>query len=477
MIKNDRNFAIVRGRVERLQGVQDELLGKLAKGSDDRDRNELELTAVRAEIRRMEQELDDYNALKAGRAQVGTAERVEDLPRLLVRGRIAAGLTHAELADRIGVHAQQIQRYEATDYESASLSRLAEIARALNLELGPGLEATASTTAPRILRTLRKLGLDRAFLKRRFGLTDNDEDAAVTALSLASHVFGVRPDDILEGDPTTLVAATGPVAYKKPRSSSDIKTTALVGYAHYLSQMVLNALPTTPVALPDDPTGLHARMSGDGAPVTFARALDVVWEAGIPVLPLDEGGGFQAGYWRHGSRDIIVINSGRHTESLWLFYLLHEVGHISGGVSEGGLVETDPGHDGTVEPENERRANEYATSVIFGGRSAELAGLAIERSRSQLSLLQRTVRWVARNHDADAGALALNVAYRLAQDGKNWWPAAMALQEPNGDPWRRARDVLVDRLDWSALGPLDTDLLRRALDHRSDASLHEGAGP
>jgi HTH-type transcriptional regulator / antitoxin HigA len=44
------------------------------------------------------------------------------------------------LADRLGLKEQQIQRYEATDYASASLARVIEISEALGLELKGGLE-------------------------------------------------------------------------------------------------------------------------------------------------------------------------------------------------------------------------------------------------------------------------------------------------------------------------------------------------
>jgi transcriptional regulator with XRE-family HTH domain len=52
----------------------------------------------------------------------------------LIRARISAGLSQRELAARLGLKEQQIQRYEATNYETASLRRVLEIAAALNAE-------------------------------------------------------------------------------------------------------------------------------------------------------------------------------------------------------------------------------------------------------------------------------------------------------------------------------------------------------
>jgi hypothetical protein len=39
------------------------------------------------------------------------------------------------LAERLGLKEQQIQRYEATNYASASLSRVQQVARALGLRM------------------------------------------------------------------------------------------------------------------------------------------------------------------------------------------------------------------------------------------------------------------------------------------------------------------------------------------------------
>ncbi len=56
---------------------------------------------------------------------------VECLPESLVDERKKLGLTQKELAERLGIKEQQIQRYEATRYQSASLKRIVEVAEAM----------------------------------------------------------------------------------------------------------------------------------------------------------------------------------------------------------------------------------------------------------------------------------------------------------------------------------------------------------
>ena len=133
---------MVRARVSRLAGLASELKARLLGGGADSRRAELELRAVSGEINRMAEELRDYEALRDGRAEVGTAKTLEELPVLLVRARIAAGLSQAELASRLGLQEQQIQRYESTRFEAASLARLQELAKAL------GVSTDLSVTSP-----------------------------------------------------------------------------------------------------------------------------------------------------------------------------------------------------------------------------------------------------------------------------------------------------------------------------------------
>lgn len=56
---------------------------------------------------------------------------IEKLPEMLIEERYRLGLTQKQIAERMGLKEQQIQRYEATKYQSASLRRIGEVAKAL----------------------------------------------------------------------------------------------------------------------------------------------------------------------------------------------------------------------------------------------------------------------------------------------------------------------------------------------------------
>jgi transcriptional regulator with XRE-family HTH domain len=57
---------------------------------------------------------------------------VESLPEMLIEERKRLNLTQRQLAEKLGIKEQQVQRYEATRYQSASLQRLGEVATALH---------------------------------------------------------------------------------------------------------------------------------------------------------------------------------------------------------------------------------------------------------------------------------------------------------------------------------------------------------
>lgn len=72
-----------------------------------------------------------YERLRQKKVSLKELTVLYKLPELLIQARLSKGLSHEKLGELTGLKKQQIQRYEQTDYASASLTRLLEIARAL----------------------------------------------------------------------------------------------------------------------------------------------------------------------------------------------------------------------------------------------------------------------------------------------------------------------------------------------------------
>ena len=137
MIKNERQYRITKAQAERFA----EALRNLSAGGADRSEAPSRLLTVQREalqsqLSDLEADIQEYESLKAGNFAFDQLEGVSDLPRLLIRARIASGLSQRGLAARLGLKEQQIQRYEANDYASASFTRIQDIVSALGVEAG-----------------------------------------------------------------------------------------------------------------------------------------------------------------------------------------------------------------------------------------------------------------------------------------------------------------------------------------------------
>ncbi len=93
-----------------------------------------EINALKSQIAEIEAELSEYKLLKSGQISFSKTYALEELPHMLVQARIAAGMSQTNLAKKLDMRPQQIQRYEATDYMGASLGRLIEVSRALGVK-------------------------------------------------------------------------------------------------------------------------------------------------------------------------------------------------------------------------------------------------------------------------------------------------------------------------------------------------------
>lgn len=135
MITNERQYRISRAELKRFEealaaqssagprpGVHPRIHQAMLDG----------MTSQRDELR---EELERYDDLRSGRVAQRTLTSLRELPIALIEARIAARLTQRELAERLGVPEQQVQRWEANSYSGVGIERLQEIADALQLQV------------------------------------------------------------------------------------------------------------------------------------------------------------------------------------------------------------------------------------------------------------------------------------------------------------------------------------------------------
>jgi ribosome-binding protein aMBF1 (putative translation factor) len=108
---------------------------------------QLQIDASAAQASDLRGELVEYEAMRSGNIRVFESPTLSGLAEALVKARIARGWTQRQLAEKLGTVEQQIQRYEATGYASASLARLGEVATALSVAVTETVTLIDTTAA------------------------------------------------------------------------------------------------------------------------------------------------------------------------------------------------------------------------------------------------------------------------------------------------------------------------------------------
>jgi ribosome-binding protein aMBF1 (putative translation factor) len=132
MIKNERQYRITKAQAAKFEAA---LQSFLAQSSDSRKAHsplmKAQADALRSQLDSLLSELREYEELKAGDVPPPDLKYIAEMPQDLIRARIASGLSQKELAKRLGMMEQQLQRYEAVDYKSVSFARILDIAEVL----------------------------------------------------------------------------------------------------------------------------------------------------------------------------------------------------------------------------------------------------------------------------------------------------------------------------------------------------------
>lgn len=144
MIANERQYRIAKAARRRFEAALDAHKREAPRKGVDPLIHEAMGDAVQSEIEVLGAQLRRYEDLREGRVSQREIEGLRELPTALIEARIAARLTQKQLAERLGLSAQQIQRWESNLYSGVGVERLQEIADAL----GTGVRETISYAVP-----------------------------------------------------------------------------------------------------------------------------------------------------------------------------------------------------------------------------------------------------------------------------------------------------------------------------------------
>ncbi|WP_310415172.1 helix-turn-helix transcriptional regulator [Chamaesiphon sp. OTE_8_metabat_110] len=128
MIQNERQYKVTKAKLKDLEKELSKLLENRESATNTHPRlMRMQSAALEDRIQMMYREIAEYKDLKDGKVRI-TIDRLSELPIALIKARISSGMTQGELADKIGIKEQQIQRYEANHYQAVGFDRLLVIA-------------------------------------------------------------------------------------------------------------------------------------------------------------------------------------------------------------------------------------------------------------------------------------------------------------------------------------------------------------
>lgn len=481
MITNERQYRITRSEADRFRKAISELAKGPARAEVHPRLLQAEREAMESQLADLQAEIAEYDSLKSADLSVISINSFDELADGLIKARIATGLSQKALADRLGLKEQQIERYEAERYASASYQRLRDIAGALGVRIKNDiLLPIVPHSLGGLISKLRQVGLDRDFLLSRLlpsadaarasgEVASDDDDYSLIAKAgvVLERVFGWTRDNVFGAQ--ALVAprfAAAEARFKMPANRARAATSLYAAYANYLAVVALKGARSLPKGeIPISAAAMHRCIRDRYETVDLKSALHTAWDLGVVVLPLRDRGAFHGACWRYEGRNAVVLKQTSKHEARWLFDLLHELFH-AGQRPEDDTLEVIEADETSAERRNsdeEIAASQFAGEVVLDGKAETLAQACVQAARKSVERLKSVVPTIAAKNGVSVGALANYLAFRLSWQGLNWWGTAANLQADDGDPWTIARDVFVERFPYDIDNELDRQLLDRAL--------------
>ena len=474
MITNERQLQITRARIDRFAAELGAMAGAEASAECENPLlRDIQRDALASELETMRREAAEYERLKAGEIDRFEFTSLAALPDILIRARIASGLTQKDLAERLNLREQQVQRYEATRYEGAGFQRIAEIFDAIGLKLHSRANLLRDGSAEALLGRLELLGISERFVRQRLAPQIGSTSRAMAVLlDRVKAIYGWGARELEGTTPPPREVGAALARFKMPRGREERSAASYTAYAFYLATRCAAAMAahergSIPTGWQEFRDALLARYATVDLPSTLAFA----WDLGVVVLPLRDAAGFHGACWRIDGVNVIVLKQTTAFSARWLFDLIHELFHCGQDPEARTFawIELSELSDERRSSLEEQHAMWFAGQVGLEGRAEELAAAALRRANNgYLPKLKQSVAELAAEEGVSCGYLANYLAYRLSLQGENWWGTATNLQERGSDPYAVARDMFFERFDLSALEPDDVELLAFALDNGDD---------
>lgn len=317
--------------------------------------------AIKAHKDDLNSQVEAYEAAKNGDYGELKRRAGNDPGLSLIIGRIARGLTQKELARKLGLKEQQIQRYEADRYSSISIANFQRIASVLGVQweiklsdwIGSGWNVAHAVSAAEIKRILKHARTNGWFEENSEPATTDEESFNYLQRYVSDHIVKYGSPSLLRtglnvqdhSDDLSLLAW-------KARVTRRAEQIIAMGGMEYRPLDISWLL---------DLVKLSEFNNGP------ARARDLLLSKGIVLVaePQITGMRVDGAAFLVGSIPVIGLTLRRDTIDNFWFTLMHEVGHAilhyRTGLAIGFFDDTEAISLDKVEDE----ANEFASNILI----------------------------------------------------------------------------------------------------------------
>lgn len=481
MIKNERQVKMSKSKLSQFKAH----LKKIEKDRKKIDKKsyEYEKSALENQINELENSIFEYERLWNSGRSIETVGKISDIPSILIRARISQGMSQKEFAERMGVKEQQIQRYEATNYESASLSRIRDFVESFDIPLQDEYAFhTPLLTIEEFISRIRKAGIEKEFIINRLlspkaksllenKKLDRPDSLIIEIYDHISNIFGWTYNQVVSNENLAVnPMILGDIKFKVPKNASKNKVGTYTLYSNYLGQLLKKGIEHQAISkLPNDPFEVRRGIIDKFGSINIENSLRYIWDLGVPVLALNDPGGFHGLYMNEEGRIVIVINHLTKSPATWLFSLFHEFWHAVNAQEEmrKGIIEIEDlsiiSESENIDVKEELTASMFAGAILLGRPVDPIVNKCIDRAEGLIPRYKNVVIEVAKEENVPVDVLANCVAFKASLYGGNFWGAAHNLQQEEKDIPRIARNVLLSYVDFSHISGFDLDLLRRSL--------------
>jgi DNA-binding XRE family transcriptional regulator len=141
MIEDGNQYKVTQSQLERLEKVLDNLY-KHPENAKDLDPRiaKAQIEGVESLIETLREEMVEYEQLIKDKDKIFHFDSLSQLPPMLLKARIVAGLTQEHLAEKAGLKVEQIERFEDTGYTKANWRQLLAVSNALGIKVNLDLQ-------------------------------------------------------------------------------------------------------------------------------------------------------------------------------------------------------------------------------------------------------------------------------------------------------------------------------------------------